>query len=100
MDQGDSLAALASGVLSGTWCCRSLHLGATSWASGCKPRLPLPVPARAVHRLLEHRHHGVAWPTTQLPVTQLCSAILRRVNEASGLYQMFGVLTDIVLLHE
>ncbi|XP_004610738.2 FAD-dependent oxidoreductase domain-containing protein 2 [Sorex araneus] len=56
--------------------------------------------ARAVHRLLEHRHHGLAWPATRLPVTQLCSAILRRVNEASGLYQMFGVLADIVLLQE
>lgn len=56
--------------------------------------------ARAVHRLLEQRHHGVAWPAVQLPVTQLCSTILRRVNEASGLYQMFGVLADIVLLQE
>ncbi|KAM4881006.1 FAD-dependent oxidoreductase domain-containing protein 2 [Thomomys bottae] len=55
---------------------------------------------RAVHRLLEHRHHGVAWPSTQYPITQLTSSIVRRVNEASGLYQMFGVLADIILLNE
>ncbi|XP_048196398.1 FAD-dependent oxidoreductase domain-containing protein 2 [Perognathus longimembris pacificus] len=56
--------------------------------------------ARAVHRLLEHRHHGVAWPSTEHPITQLTSSIVRRVNEASGLYQMFGVLADIILLNE
>lgn len=55
---------------------------------------------RAVHRLLEHRHHGVAWPSTELPTSQLTSAIVRRVNEASGLYQMFSVLADVILLKE
>ncbi|KAL2775663.1 FAD-dependent oxidoreductase domain-containing protein 2 isoform 2 precursor, partial [Daubentonia madagascariensis] len=55
---------------------------------------------RAVHRLLEHRHHGVTWPSTELPITQLTSSIIRRVNEASGLYQMFSVLADVVLLKE
>uniref|UniRef100_A0A8C3WDV8 FAD-dependent oxidoreductase domain-containing protein 2 n=1 Tax=Catagonus wagneri TaxID=51154 RepID=A0A8C3WDV8_9CETA len=56
--------------------------------------------ARAVHRLLEQRHHGVAWPATEHPVTQLASAIIRRINEASGLYQMFSVLADVVLMKE
>ncbi|XP_075407103.1 FAD-dependent oxidoreductase domain-containing protein 2 [Tenrec ecaudatus] len=55
---------------------------------------------RAVHRLLEQRHHGVAWPFTEFPITQLTNSILRRVNEASGLYQMFSVLADIILLKE
>ncbi|XP_069855525.1 FAD-dependent oxidoreductase domain-containing protein 2 isoform X1 [Dipodomys merriami] len=55
---------------------------------------------RAVHRLLEHRHHSVAWPSTKYPITQLTSSIIRRINEASGLYQMFGVLADIILLNE
>ncbi|XP_058164732.1 FAD-dependent oxidoreductase domain-containing protein 2 isoform X2 [Dasypus novemcinctus] len=55
---------------------------------------------RAVHRLLEHRHHRVPWPSTERPITQLTGAIIRRVNEASGLYQMFSVLADIVLLKE
>ena len=30
----------------------------------------------------------------------LASAIIRRINEASGLYQMFSVLADVVLLKE
>ena len=53
---------------------------------------------RAVHRVLEQRYHGNRWPSTPLSVTQLHSWILRRVNEASGPYQMFGVLGDVVLL--
>lgn len=56
--------------------------------------------ARAVHRLLENRHHGVPWPSAVRPVTQLTNSIIKRVNEASGLYQMFSVLADIVLLRE
>uniref|UniRef100_A0A670XUS6 L-amino-acid oxidase n=1 Tax=Pseudonaja textilis TaxID=8673 RepID=A0A670XUS6_PSETE len=56
--------------------------------------------ARAVHRLLEVRHHKVPWPASNNPVVQLTNAIVRRVNEASGLYQMFSVLADIILLKE
>ncbi|XP_001376043.2 FAD-dependent oxidoreductase domain-containing protein 2 [Monodelphis domestica] len=56
--------------------------------------------ARVVHRLLEYRHHGIPWPSTVHPITQLTNAIIRRVNEASGLYQMFGVLADVILLKE
>ncbi|KAM9026314.1 FAD-dependent oxidoreductase domain-containing protein 2 [Ara ararauna] len=55
---------------------------------------------RAVHRLLEKRHHGVPWPSTVYPVTQLTNSIIKRVNEASGLYQMFSVLADVILLRE
>ncbi|XP_063251869.1 FAD-dependent oxidoreductase domain-containing protein 2 isoform X2 [Prinia subflava] len=55
---------------------------------------------RAVHRLLENRHHGVPWPSTVYPITQLTNSIIKRVNEASGLYQMFSVLADIILLRE
>lgn len=54
--------------------------------------------ARAVHRLLEHRYHRRPWPSTQLLTTQLQSWILRRVDEASGPYQMFEVLGDVILL--
>ncbi|XP_048812536.1 FAD-dependent oxidoreductase domain-containing protein 2 [Lagopus muta] len=55
---------------------------------------------RAVHRLLENRHHGVPWPSAVYPITQLTNSIIKRVNEASGLYQMFSVLADIILLRE
>ncbi|KAJ0057996.1 hypothetical protein NL108_007216 [Boleophthalmus pectinirostris] len=53
---------------------------------------------RAVHRVLEHRYHGHLWPSTKLSSTQLMPWILKRVNEASGPYQMVQVLGDIVLL--
>lgn len=53
---------------------------------------------RAVHRVLEHRLHGHLWPSTKLLTSQLSSWILKRVNEASGPYQMFQVLGDIILL--
>ncbi|XP_053707510.1 FAD-dependent oxidoreductase domain-containing protein 2 [Synchiropus splendidus] len=53
---------------------------------------------RAVHRLLERRHHSVPWPSTRLTLTQLHSWILKRVGEASGPYQMFEVLGDVILL--
>ncbi|XP_077068023.1 FAD-dependent oxidoreductase domain-containing protein 2 [Siphateles boraxobius] len=53
---------------------------------------------RAVHKILEQRYHNIAWPATTLPISQLQSWILKRVNEASGPYQMFAVLGDIILL--
>ncbi|XP_006026042.1 FAD-dependent oxidoreductase domain-containing protein 2 isoform X1 [Alligator sinensis] len=55
---------------------------------------------RAVHRLLENHHHGVPWPSPIYPITHLTNSIIKRVNEASGLYQMFSVLADIILLKE
>ncbi|XP_029014406.1 FAD-dependent oxidoreductase domain-containing protein 2 [Betta splendens] len=54
--------------------------------------------ARAVHRVLEQRYHGNRWPSITLLTTQLLSWILKRVGEASGPYQMFEVLGDVILL--
>lgn len=54
--------------------------------------------ARAVHRVLEQRYHSNPWPSTKLLTTQLQSWILKRVSEASGPYQMFEVLGDVILL--
>ncbi|XP_061557178.1 FAD-dependent oxidoreductase domain-containing protein 2 isoform X1 [Phycodurus eques] len=53
---------------------------------------------RAVHHLLEQRYHRTPWPSTRLLTTQLLSAILKRVGEASGPYQMFEILGDVILL--
>ncbi|KAM6905478.1 FAD-dependent oxidoreductase domain-containing protein 2 [Xenentodon cancila] len=53
---------------------------------------------RAVHRVLEHRYHGNLWPSTRLLTTQLHPWILKRVGEASGPYQMFETLGDVILL--
>ncbi|XP_075888672.1 FAD-dependent oxidoreductase domain-containing protein 2 [Nelusetta ayraudi] len=54
--------------------------------------------ARAVHRVLEQRYHGNTWHSTELLTTQLMSWALKRINEASGIYQMVGVLGDVILL--
>ncbi|XP_069005534.1 FAD-dependent oxidoreductase domain-containing protein 2 isoform X1 [Embiotoca jacksoni] len=54
--------------------------------------------ARAVHRVLELRYHSNLWPSTKLLTTQLQPWILKRAGEASGPYQMFEVLGDVVLL--
>ena len=56
--------------------------------------------ARSLSRMLEWRYHGVAWPYTNGPVSQLLTHILKRINEASGPYQMFSVLADVVILKE
>lgn len=53
---------------------------------------------RAVHRVLEQRYHSNPWPATKLWTTQLQTWLLRRINEASGPYQMFSVLGDVILL--
>ncbi|XP_057673130.1 FAD-dependent oxidoreductase domain-containing protein 2 [Corythoichthys intestinalis] len=53
---------------------------------------------RAVHHLLEQRYHKTQWPATRLLTTQLLPAILKRVGEASGPYQMFEILGDVILL--
>lgn len=54
--------------------------------------------ARSVHRMMENRYHNIPWPSTQYSISQLLNVLLRRINEASGLYQMFQVLADVILL--
>lgn len=51
-----------------------------------------------MHRVLEQRYHGNKWKSTELMTTQLMSWALKRINEASGIYQMVGVLGDVILL--
>lgn len=54
--------------------------------------------ARSVHRMMENHYHHVPWPSSQYPISQLLNVLVRRINEASGLYQMFDVLADVILL--
>ncbi|XP_076451217.1 FAD-dependent oxidoreductase domain-containing protein 2-like [Babylonia areolata] len=58
--------------------------------------------ARALFHLLQWRYEGVPWPSQnlQVPVTQLMSHLLKRMNEASGPYQMFQVLGDVAVFSE
>ncbi|GGO13416.1 pyridine nucleotide-disulfide oxidoreductase [Microbispora rosea subsp. aerata] len=54
---------------------------------------------RALHRILEARHHGVPWPGRELPADPdaLAAAVLERVNRSSALWQQFGVLADVIV---
>lgn len=56
------------------------------------------VTARVLSKILNWRYHQERWPSEILPLSNLTTAIIRRVNEASGLYQMFAYLGDIILL--
>ncbi|MDT7786100.1 MAG: hypothetical protein QOF58_4519 [Pseudonocardiales bacterium] len=53
---------------------------------------------RALHRIHEHRYHGVDWPSRQLAADGITEAIIERVNRTSALWQMFGFLADVVLI--
>eukprot|EP00854_Cymbomonas_tetramitiformis_P008795 gene8795-10422_t len=57
---------------------------------------------RALHNHLEESNHGVDWPSTTLSceMQHIADALLDRVNTASGLYQMFSFLTDVVVLNK
>ncbi|HZE37551.1 MAG TPA: NAD(P)-binding domain-containing protein [Stackebrandtia sp.] len=56
--------------------------------------------AKALHRILEQRHHGVAWPSTTVEPSPeaVCDAIIARVNRTSALWQMFAFLADVVFV--
>ena len=56
--------------------------------------------ARSLFNLLEWKYQGVKWPATPLPWLDMMNSIVKRINEASGTYQMFGVLADIILINE
>ncbi|WP_433663163.1 NAD(P)-binding domain-containing protein [Nocardia sp. CA-128927] len=54
---------------------------------------------RTLHRILEQRRHGRSWPHRDLAGTAgVGEEILARVNRTSALWQMFGVLGDVVTL--
>ncbi|XP_067933948.1 FAD-dependent oxidoreductase domain-containing protein 2-like [Watersipora subatra] len=55
---------------------------------------------RALFHLLEWKYQGVKWPSTSYSWLSLSNAIIKRVNEASGTYQMFGVLGDVMLIDD
>lgn len=55
---------------------------------------------RALHRILEQRYHDRPWPRRELPGTPeaVADAVLVRVNRTSALWQLFGFLSDAVVL--
>uniref|UniRef100_A0A4D5S014 Putative conserved secreted protein n=1 Tax=Ixodes scapularis TaxID=6945 RepID=A0A4D5S014_IXOSC len=54
--------------------------------------------ARVLHRLLEFRYHGVQWPSVRRPLAELVDTMVRRINEASGIYQMHNFLSEVVII--
>ena len=56
---------------------------------------------RALHRILEHRHHGVPWTHTTVGAdpAALTESVLARVNRTSALWQQFGFLADVLVLN-
>ncbi|KAK3705201.1 hypothetical protein QZH41_014001, partial [Actinostola sp. cb2023] len=55
---------------------------------------------RALHHLLEWKSQGVVWPHVVVPYIDLMNIILKRINEASGMYQMFSVLGDVIIIRD
>ncbi|PSL55926.1 thioredoxin reductase [Saccharothrix carnea] len=53
---------------------------------------------RALHRILEHRYHGVPWPTRDLARDAVTDTVIERVNRTSALWQLFAFLADAVLI--
>jgi hypothetical protein len=55
---------------------------------------------RALHRILEHRYHGLPWPSRDLSPTPeaIADAVIDRVNRTSALWQLFAFMADAVLL--
>ncbi|UJR13885.1 hypothetical protein I4U23_000892 [Adineta vaga] len=53
---------------------------------------------RALHRIFEYRYHQQKWPSILIPWHILTNYIIKRINEADGIYQMFGQLVDIILI--
>lgn len=52
---------------------------------------------RSLHRIFEWKNHGIKWRHHEIPQTEIMNYIIKRVNEASGIYQMFGTLVDIII---
>lgn len=61
---------------------------------------------RTLFRLLEERHHGVAFPSLELPLgdaddlDRAATVLLRRMSLSSALYQQFGVMCDALVFRE
>ena len=60
--------------------------------------------ARALHKWLEQKNHGVPWPRTEVAMVaggegqSLLQKLTDRMDTSSGLYQMFGVFGDVAIL--
>lgn len=56
--------------------------------------------AQALFNLLEWKYEQKPWPSIKLSWLDVMNYALKRINEASGTYQMFGVLGDVLLIDD
>lgn len=56
--------------------------------------------AQALSRILDARYHGRPWPSREIEATPyaLLTALERRINRTSALWQQFGFLCDMIAL--
>eukprot|EP00730_Choanoeca_flexa_P001479 TRINITY_DN10652_c0_g1_i5.p1 TRINITY_DN10652_c0_g1~~TRINITY_DN10652_c0_g1_i5.p1 ORF type:complete len:585 (+),score=160.19 TRINITY_DN10652_c0_g1_i5:143-1897(+) len=54
--------------------------------------------ARTLFNMLMENHENEAWPSEILDVCQVLNKTLDRANRASSIYQMFGVLSDVMVM--
>ncbi|XP_069125707.1 FAD-dependent oxidoreductase domain-containing protein 2-like [Argopecten irradians] len=54
---------------------------------------------RALFNIIRQKYKHKPWPSVRLPLTDISTTIIKRVNEASGLYQMYSVLGDVILIN-
>ncbi|MEE9385161.1 MAG: NAD(P)-binding domain-containing protein [Nannocystaceae bacterium] len=54
----------------------------------------------ALNRVLEHRYHGQAWPSTELSddPNAMSTATLDRLNSSSAIWQLFGFMCDVIAI--
>jgi len=55
---------------------------------------------RSLHRMLERKYHGIAWPHRRLPADPqpVMEAVIARVNRTSALWQQFTFLCDLIVV--
>jgi hypothetical protein len=56
---------------------------------------------RSLFHILQETNHGIPWPHLLMPSLDAAAAkFMSRINVASGLYQMFGLNADVLMMHE
>ncbi|XP_074647210.1 FAD-dependent oxidoreductase domain-containing protein 2-like [Tubulanus polymorphus] len=56
--------------------------------------------ARTLFHILEWKNHQVPWPSVTGQQFDLLNYVIKRINEASGIYQMFQMLADVIILKD
>lgn len=56
---------------------------------------------RTLHRIFENRFHNISWPHVKFDsAIDVIPHLIKRVSEASDIYQMFGVMCEIMIFSE